>query len=759
MEDSRISLYKRIKEIADDHSTEALYRSELEILLEREGYEFNYKEISILVREAYEFFKRDEIIRAAFIDQSTNRPLVDSGAAIQSLQSFVPEVIKSTIEQTLDNTCQSLSDLERSLNGTEHQVVVDGSRKLMNVIQGTANIVKIQEEATLTFQKFQDLIDGYECAKNDLTHLITDFTYIRNSIIESYRKYSSQLLDLFGDKIRVIAPEIFDFNEIEWLDVEAINKSNKLQFHNLMNSSYEIMSLVSQNFNNKSKSVFQTLGAKGVSNEVKGILVAIDIFSHYADAQMNTNKLKGEFNSFVSKLLMDRDWIETDIERLYAIYKSINDVALYKAYTYTKKQSEVLEVGMSDLITTLYNTPELQELNENREDILSQIKDIEDRLADVEASVCAYHSNAECYNHTITNLQPLYNKSLAEKPKKPSAIVNVITFGQKKKKYQEHLYLWNSEYYYVVQEYQDAKANYNYFISQIEGLEKNKTIIKSDLNRLNKDLKQLNNLIFEKIKPNLELRAQVAGKLKDVVMMLRLAREIADTKIDDSLLNAVKVNYNDDASIKIEAANKAIDQFVAQLQLSVQSVSSKTLDRLEENKEFVGLLKSDLHEEQSRLMLSGEDSEINKGFIEPTDNQVADTELQIAENEKILEFYETDETAITETKMVASYTADATEDLVLLLGSYMKLYKQYDVNRKTREVYSQALNPLKEKFQQIIRNTDKQSQVLSDAVAKVNLSTDRQALSKAFEELSDGDIRLSDEDIEAFLNGNHTIEL
>lgn len=687
------SIYKRIKELSQSHQMEPLYRSELDTILSRDGYKFDYKELGLLVREAYEFFSNDEAIRRAFVDQSTGRNLVDSSRAIESLQSMVPDLVKRTFEVTLDQTRNSLSDLEQWLKTTESGAITVAGNKLMDVVQGTAGVVKIQKQATATFEQFKGLVDGYERSKNDLTHLITDFTYVRNSIVDAYRTYSSQLLDLFGDKIRVVAPDLFDFDKIEWLDVDAINKDNELKFHTLIKSSYEIMSLISQSFQDKAKSVLSTLGNRQVTNEVKGILVAVDIFSHYANAQFNTKRLKGQYNSFVSKLLMDRDWIVTDMERLYAIYKSINDVALYKADTFVKRQKEVLQEGMSDLMSALYNTSELKELNEKRASLLVQIKHVEDQLADTDGSITAYQSSAEQFTHTVNNLRPLYNRAEAEKPNKPSVILNLLTFGQKKKKYQQRLYLWNDEYGYVVEEYQDAEANQAYFNGEIKELEKKAERLKPELVKLNNELKKLNATIMEKIKPNQALRAEVGKNLKDIVMMLRLAREIANTTIDEALVKAVEVDYNDTSSIQSEANERAIDKFVAELQGSIRDVADSQHNALEGDREAV------------------------------------------------------------------SSVADAGEGLATLLGSYVKLAQQNEVNRGNREAYTKALAPLKERFQQIIRDCDNQSILLRNAVAKVNLAGDRDTLSKAFAELSDGSIKLSDKEIDAFLNGEHIIEL
>lgn len=763
MVEKKVNLYRLIKEIADAQQEESLYRTELETILGHEGYSFGYLEISNLVREAYEYFDKDRKIRSAFIDQSTGRSLVDSVGLVLSLQSSEPKVMKNTMEQCLEITHNSLSELDSLVSDSASLEIVTAGRKLLDVVKGKAGIVKIQNHATHAFQQFQGIVDSYEHAKNDVEYLLSDFAYVRNNIIKSYRKYSSQLLDVFGDRIRVVAPEIFDFNKIEWLDVTTIYKDNELEFHTLMDSSYEIMSLVSQSFQSRGQNVVHTLSSQGVSREVKGVLVAFEVFSHYAEAQVNTNALKRQFNLFVSKLLKDREWIVADLERLYAIYKSINDVALYKAQTFLNRQKEVLESGMSELIETLYDTPELKALNDERDAVLEQFKQVEDKLASIEASICTYQANAEQYKHTIDNLQDIYNGALFTKPKKPSIVANAFTFGKKRKKYRVNLSLWHNEYGQAIVEYQEAQSDYGYFTDAIKELRKNAEKLKGEIEQLNTQLNRLNENILQVISPNEELRAIVAKNLKDIVMMLRLAREIAGTKVDDRLLKAVRVDYNNKFASNIEEDEKKIDEFIAQFSESARELTDSKLHVLEKQKEEIVDHKDLLVEEQALLLANQEEmlkkaSPDDRSIVQDKESPV-DFERRLLENAEMISEVECKEALVEEIKLVANSSKDAIESLSHLMGSYLKLIQTNELNRKDREEYSKALSPLKEEFQKIIQESNKKGDLLREVVTKVNLASDRDTLSKAFKELSDGEISLSDGEVKAFLDGRYTIEL
>ena len=75
------------------------------------------------------------------------------------------------------------------------------------------------------------------------------------------------------------------------------------------------------------------------------------------------------------------------------------------------------------------------------------------------------------------------------------------------------------------------------------------------------------------------------------------------------------------------------------------------------------------------------------------------------------------------------------------------------------EQYNEKMAILQEEFRSIINKVDDKSLILRETMKRINTSKDPKELKSALLSLSDGDIELSEIDINDFLNNNKTIEL
>ena len=75
------------------------------------------------------------------------------------------------------------------------------------------------------------------------------------------------------------------------------------------------------------------------------------------------------------------------------------------------------------------------------------------------------------------------------------------------------------------------------------------------------------------------------------------------------------------------------------------------------------------------------------------------------------------------------------------------------------EQYNEKMTTLQEEFKSIINNIDDKNAVLRETMKRINTSKDPKELKSALLSLSDGDIELSEMDINDFFTGNKTIEL
>ena len=65
---------------------------------------------------------------------------------------------------------------------------------------------------------------------------------MRGQICTLYRQYAMTLTDAFGDSIKAISPDLFDFDSIEWLDVQGMLQNVKLDYDRITEKCSILMS-------------------------------------------------------------------------------------------------------------------------------------------------------------------------------------------------------------------------------------------------------------------------------------------------------------------------------------------------------------------------------------------------------------------------------------------------------------------------------------------------------------------------------------
>lgn len=217
---------------------------------------------------------------------------------------------------------------------------------------------------------------------------------------------------------------------------------------------------------------------------------------------------------------------------------------------------------------------------------------------------------------------------------------------------------------------------------------------------MKKKLRDVNARIRANIAVNPKVQEQMAAQLREVVPMLRLAREIVNTRIDERLVRVTQASR--DISFELSAEDSSwIDGFT---------------DRL-----------ADLTDRATRPKEAQSEGAEDAGSAAPAPQSEQDAIIEGAR-----------------TQLISRATG--------LCNAYMKLKKQKEQNAVTLAEYRAELSRIQSDFKAIQEGMGEKGVALRDVVRRINLAEGRGELQEALCALSDGNIVLTDSELDAFLN-------
>lgn len=725
-------LYQKIKKIAEEQQRDSsvMSRADLAYELKQFGIQGDSLEINKLVYDAYVYYKESPVIRDTFVEMSSNVPIVSTYKLHSALGQANYDSVKTLMQQTLDKTAQSLTTLDNQIfeNMTEQAVKVAAG--MMNVVTGNSAVVKIQKEANVLFDRYTGMVNGYEVAKNEIETLTKNFVYLRDEIVSIYRNYAAQLIDIFGDSIKSVEPELFDFDAIEWMNVQGMLKNTQLEYSRLSESCTNLMASISENFNvalQKAAGQYRSVNNKGVGLA----LVGLNLLSHYTNSMANAANLKIDLQKFKNNIHKDGTVIKTDLMRLMSIYKAMNDVNIPRANAFYRFCEKVLNQEFKNLIDSLYDTPELKKLKEERNVLFDNYKQFENLVVDHQMNIDNYKAIIEDNRQLVKNLQDDYQCAMSSKPSKPSAFINFLTFGSKGKSFSRDMFEWQQQYKPTIEKYQNLQVDIKLYQEDLESHQKALKEIEQDYLSKKDELQALNTQIRQAISASKEVKIKVSESLTDIVGLLRLAREIANTRLSDLQMKAIKAPDLHEIAVP-ESVKNGINALTSVLKVgletavdNVSTVGMETLEQLQNSKDERNQMAIDTPNAQDIVKLQSNEGSIDKQDIAQVNAEAIQTVAGIA---NLFELY---------------------SNLLAMKQQSAIALEQYDANMKS----------LQDQFKQIINGVDDKATLLRNSLKNINLAKDAKQLKSALLSLSNGDINLSEDDIDNFLNGNKKIVL
>ena len=704
-------IYNHIKEIADEQFNlkEKISRADLAFIL-KDKYKVDCTDgaaLSGVIYRAYKTLGQPESIQKAIVSNNESISVVDQYELNAQLDEGNTDKALAIVNDDLLTAQDLLNEAKQNVNDALKIEIAKEITDLNKWLEGTSDLQAIQVKGATLMQNYGKMVESYHSAEVGVKSDVHNFVELRSNINSIFLQYANALVDVFGDSIKVVAPQLFDFDAIQWLDVSAMQKQAELEFGKLDERCTllvgEIASHYKQTINQLPAwmKMSKSIGTKG---GIYGTLVAgaISYLNHWMDAKEKTTMMQKEFVQFENSIKKDRQQISSDILRLATIHKTLNDLYIPRADAFARLSDRVLSSDLQELLNAVY-TDEVKELKEKRDQLLKRHKELERSINDHQENIVLYNSQISENQGMLDAQKSNYEEAKDRKPAAPNLLSRFLTFGIAQRNYGKKLLEWDQHDGELVSAYEETLME---VYESKEDLEKHTDSLnkdKQEYEACKEQLKDLNRQIAEKMQCSPQQKAEVLKHLKNIISLLHTGKVIIESKLDDSLMNVTTIEKGEDiTTIPNDMANK-LQQFAGDVCSELKQKGAEVSNIILE--EF-GLSQADLTDETSQSMMN------------------------------------------------------AVDKMTDLLQNWSYLQTEQMKSQLTDAIYHQEMERLKQEFQSTMSNIDQKNKILLDVLKRANTAISTDELRNALIDLAGiPEQELNQSDLEAILKGEKKLEI
>lgn len=719
-------IYKAIKSIADELCSDGktFLRADLAYELKKYGVAGDSSEVGSLVYDAYCFYGNDSNISIAFVTNNARTTIVADYKLNHCLEQGDMGDALAIAENELQATEHSLDKLQDMIALNLGAALAKGSSKA-DWLTGTSGVKEVRGKASVMFDRYAKLVEAYRYAGDSVRANISDFTSLRSDIEATYREYALRLIDLYGDSIKMVSPELFDFNQVEFLDVDQMLRQIELEYSKIQDKCGVLIAEIADSFRTSLQGSMSAYRSAAGSSKTLGLAMAgLGMLDHYMAASEKANRLCGDLQQLQTSVKHDATRIKADMGRLTVIYKTLNDVVIPKSNVYLRFASQLMDSDFRSMTDALYGEASVRPLEEERRELLRQMRSAEMEMNDHLQNIDVYQSLVGELTTTLEAKRPSYQDAKRRKPSKPFFLLNWLTLGTARRNYYRNYSEWDAVCTPLIREFDNMQVDLKLDREELLSHQEAAKATKSEHARLAARLDAVSREIRSKIVCSDELKLKMLKHLRDVVAMLKLGREIAESRLDEKLLHSVDIaDFKETAKLPADVE---------------QNLS-----------EFTNLLADHLHADRRMAvrLLDGVEQvagDVDNRLYGPTSRQEAQPPTYIDE----------------ELGMVEAKAEEVLQRGVALLDSVAQLKLQQLNGRIAAAAYDEQLDHYKEIFKGYLDRIDDKNAYLRQVFRRINLADNEEERKQAMEMLSDiSGYTLSMQDFSDFMNGNKQIEL
>ena len=711
----KTTIYDAIRSIAAKlcKDGETYLRADLAYELKQYGIDADSIDVSRLALEAYKYFNNDRSIKQAFVTNDSRSALIDEYQLTDLLDNDKPEDAMALASKELAKTSDTLAALKRDIDMNMSLAVAKAASGMMDTVTGTGSVKAVRTEASTLFDRYSKMVGTYHEGEDTVRRNIADFTTLRTDIGTTYQEFAMQLIDIYGDNVKAVAPNLFDFNQVQFLDVDSMLKHTELEYNRISDKCSALIGEISDSFQNSLKSSVAAYKSAGQGNKALGLAMAgLGMLNHYMEAGERTNRLRSDLSVFKTSIKHDSTLIKADLGRLLVIYKTLNDVIIPKADIFLRYASKLMSSDMKAITDSLYDNAEIRPLEEQRRELLAQLKVLDGEINDHLQNIDVYQSLISDITTTLDSKGASYRDAIARKPSKPFFLLNIVTFGKANKDYNRNYAEWDAVCYPLVREYENYQVDLKLDKDELAAHQSDLKAKQQEQHLVKQKLDEVNKQIRSKINASNDTQLKMLPHLRTVIAMLRLGREIMETKLDKKLTGTV-----------------SIPDFKSTQKLPADIENNLSL--------FTSTLADNIH--------------ADRGMAEALLNGVDDYR---GVDEKDRKYSEEDLAQVTEASELTLQQG------MSLLDSALQLKKQQLNGKLASAAYDEAFDKIASDFRKQIKGIDNKSAFVREVMRRANLAKNDDERKQALLMLSElSGQNLSEQEFKDFINGKKQINL
>ena len=711
----KTTIYDAIRSIAAKlcKDGETYLRADLAYELKQYGIDADSIDVSRLALEAYKYFNNDRSIKQAFVTNDNRSALIDEYQLTDLLDNDKPEDAMALANKELAKTSDTLAALKRDIDMNMSLAVAKAASGMMDTVTGTGGVKAVRTEASTLFDRYSKMVGTYHEGEDTVRRNIADFTTLRTDIGTTYQEFAMQLIDIYGDNVKAVAPNLFDFNQVQFLDVDSMLKHTELEYNRISDKCSALIGEISDSFQNSLKSSVAAYKSAGQGNKALGLAMAgLGMLNHYMEAGERTNRLRSDLSVFKTSIKHDSTLIKADLGRLLVIYKTLNDVVIPKADIFLRYASKLMSSDIKAITDSLYDNAEIRPLEEQRRELLAQLKVLDGEINDHLQNIDVYQSLISDITTTLDSKGASYRDAIARKPSKPFFLLNIVTFGKANKDYNRNYAEWDAVCYPLVREYENYQVDLKLDKDELAAHQSDLKAKQQEQHLVKQKLDEVNKQIRSKINASNDTQLKMLPHLRTVIAMLRLGREIMETKLDKKLTGTV-----------------SIPDFKSTEKLPADIENNLSL--------FTSTLADNIH--------------ADRGMAEALLNGVDDYR---GVDEKDRKYSEEDLAQVTEA------SEQTLQQGMSLLDSALQLKKQQLNGKLASAAYDEAFDKIASDFRKQIKGIDNKSAFVREVMRRANLAKNDDERKQALLMLSElSEQNLSEQEFKDFINGKKQINL
>lgn len=726
IDDKKKELYKIIQDLSKQLTKEeSMYtRADLAYELKNYGFEIDSVEVSDAVWNAYLYYRKDKNILNAFRSNYSFDLLVPDSevrenasedrryASTMHLDKMAGsfDELQKTLETDLIGLQEFINNPEKRMGDPKQSGLVRGLTRASEYVEGTKGLKDVQYESEVLQSGLNEVCNSYTAEAGMVKGATSYFSKLREELLAVYYKYSGILLDLYGDQIRKVEPELFDYNSISYLDVQTIVDGVLEELSFIQESSGIAVAHLTENVNQIGTKIIDT-AKKTKDWRAAAVEGAFDLVSHHLSAIAETKDLKSHLERAKRRALDTVVRISADEGRLIEVFKILNDLIIPKAIAFYRHADKVLSREVDGILALVYSSEELRGLYQQREQLLDRLVHLNRSLEDSDVHRALYERQAQEMADYLEENLTKYQANILNLPKRPSMLQRILTLDRASEQYNGILnYLDKNGTMDFIRSYIYKKVEHQLTQNALDDQNALYNSCCDEINEINVELDQISQQIYQVLGSDKKLRQKFSSHLVPIVGLLRGARTVIELSLEESLTRPKEIKLTSEMFDVPEDIKKKLN--------TMALVGHQVVNNMAEN----AYSQEELEAKQSDKPLLVEERAARRNEIDRE--------------------------------------AECVHKLVDVTHKFVELGLEKEQTKRATEEYSKEFERLKAEFQQRYAEIDDKADALREALKIINTTDNQDSMAKGLLLLADVDVdSLTDEEMEDFLMGRKTIKL